>query len=184
MKITLIRHGKPAFELSGNAQAKDLRNLAKSYDASGIIDEPPGKAIEAAKGHNMVICSDLTRSLESAESLGCPEIHLEESIFREIAIPHFSNGSMTLPISVWIVVLRSLWLLGFSKNGESFGNARYRAKQAAQKLIQLATQYENILLVGHGFINYFIAKELLANKWEGPSTPGRGYWEYSVYRSI
>jgi broad specificity phosphatase PhoE len=184
MRITLLRHGQPAFALSGRVRAEDLRKYAKLYASSGIVGKPPRTTVDAVQGHNIVVCSDLPRSLESAKALGLARIYSEDSLFGEIAIPHFSGGSITLPVGVWVVVLRSLWLLGFSRNGESLSNARRRARQATERLTQWATEYEKVLLVGHGLMNYLIAKELLADGWVGPSNPGRGFWEYGVYRSV
>jgi hypothetical protein len=40
------------------------------------------------------------------------------------------------------------------------------------------------MLVGHGFINYFIAKELLSRDWAGPLKPGSNYWQYGEYTYI
>jgi phosphohistidine phosphatase SixA len=181
MRIILLRHGKPAFELKGNIPAKDLREIAKSYDLSGIVGTPPTKAIIATKGSHCIVCSHLVRSTESAEALGYYDPCLKEPLFCETAIPHFNNGSIPLPISFWVVVLRILWLFGFSKNGESIADARNRAKHAASRLVELANEHQSVLLVGHGFINYFIAKELRKCGWFGPSKPGKGYWGYGVY---
>ncbi len=55
---------------------------------------------------------------------------------------------------------KELWLFSFSKNGEFFKQAKNRARLAAEKLIALAQTHHDVLLVGHGFINHFIAKEL------------------------
>ncbi|MCU7927406.1 MAG: histidine phosphatase family protein [Candidatus Thiodiazotropha sp. (ex Dulcina madagascariensis)] len=184
MQITLLRHGKPVFELSGKVRAKELSNIAKLYDASGIVGEPPREVMAAVEGHNAVVCSNLARSMESARALGFHKIHLTEPLFRETAIPHFNSGSVMLPISAWVFILRSLWLLGFSRNGESFAGAKRRAVEAAQRLIQLANEYGSVLLVGHGLINHLIAKELLMEGWVGPSRSGRGFWDYVVYRNI
>jgi len=148
---------------------------------SGIMDTPPGKAIEAIQGGHLVVCSHLPRSIESAKALGFSEVHVQEPLFCETAIPHFSSGSVLLPVGVWVVVLRILWLFGFSRNGESLFNARKRARHAAKRLSKLAEEHQNIVLVGHGFINYFIAKELKKNGWLGPSKPGKGYWGYGIY---
>ncbi|MES9941055.1 MAG: hypothetical protein ABW105_06325 [Candidatus Thiodiazotropha sp. 6PLUC1] len=54
MRITLIRHGKPAFELRGNVPAKALKEIAKSYDLSGIVGTPPKEAISAVKGNHFI----------------------------------------------------------------------------------------------------------------------------------
>jgi broad specificity phosphatase PhoE len=182
-QITLIRHGKPVFELSGSVRARDLRKHVIRYNASGISDTPPPYTIELAKEHHIVVCSDLIRSVESAQALGFDEIHASEPLFGEAAIPHFSRGSVKLPVNTWIILLRTLSLMGFSKNGESFRNTKKRAMLAADKLVQLADQYGRVLLVGHGFINYFIARELLASGWTGPARPGKDFWGFGIYQN-
>lgn len=180
-RITLARHGKPAFELKGSARARDLSNIARLYDESGITGAPPEETVLALRGNPVVVCSHLLRSIESAQALGYQEIHVQEPLFRETAIPHFRKGPISLPVGAWVVILRILWVLGFSRNGESLINARVRAREAASRLVQLAQEHQAVLLVGHGFINHFIAKELRKSGWFGPSKPGRGYWEYGVY---
>ncbi len=181
MRITLLRHGKPVFELKGNVRAKDLSEIARSYDLSGIADAPTKESVDVAQENCFIVCSHLERSLESAKALGCTEIHLKDELFCETAIPHFGSGTVTLPIGAWIVVLRILWLFGFSRNGESLANVKKRARRAAARLVELAVEHQRVLLVGHGFMNYFIAKELKRNGWSGPSKPKHGFWEYAVY---
>lgn len=180
-RITLLRHGKPAFELKGIVRAKDFGIIAKSYDLSGIVGSPPTATATAIQGNRIVVCSHLPRSVESAKALGCSKVHVKDPLFRETAIPHFDSGSVPLPVSVWVVVLRLLWLFGFSRNGESLIDARMRAKQAAKRLVALAEEHQTVLLVGHGFINHFIAKELQKIGWLGPSRPARGFWGYGTY---
>jgi len=177
-----MRHGKPEFELTGSVRACDIGGVVRSYDLSGIVGCPPDEAIELTKKQNIVVCSDLPRSLQSAEFLGGAEVYIASPVFGETNLPYFSTGSIKLPVSVWIAVLRSLWFFGFSKNGESLSATKKRAKLASQKLMQLAEQFEKILLVGHGFINRLIARELLSQNWQGPSLPGHHYWDYAVYR--
>lgn len=181
MQITLLRHGRPAYNLKGIVRGKDLGEIARSYDLSGIVDKPPPEIMEDIQIDCYVVCSHLRRSIDSAEAIGCSEVHLTDPMFRETSIPFMGRGSIPLPISVWIVVLRLMWLLGYSKNGESLTNARKRARQAAARLVELAEEHSNVLLVGHGFLNYFIAKELRRCGWSGPSRPGREYWAYTSY---
>lgn len=181
MEIVLIRHGKPEFELTGKFRAGELSKLVRDYDQSGIIEAPPPEAKQKALKSNVAVCSDLARSIESANALGFKDIHLCDPVFREVAIPHFSNGSIKMSINAWALLLRSLSILGFSKNGESLSMAKKRAQIAAATLIKIAYTHEKVLLVGHGFTNFFIAKELLARNWRGPKRPGSGYWEYGEY---
>lgn len=180
-RIVLLRHGKPSFELKGNVRAKELSEIARSYDLSGIVGTPPEETVVAVQESVFVVCSHLARSVESARALGFTEVHIRDPLFRETMIPHFGRGSMLLPISVWVVVLRLLWLFGFSRNGESFLNAKKRAKQATLRLIELAEKHQHILLVGHGFMNYFISKELRNAGWNGPSKLSKGFWGYGIY---
>lgn len=182
MEITLIRHGKPALELTKKASSRDIKEIVNRYNLSGITQEPPPQeAKQRALNCNVVVCSDLARSIESAQALGFKEILLTESLFREVAIPHFNNGSLVMPVRLWSTLFRFLSVLGFSKNGESLSMARKRAKNAAAVLINVAQIHNKVMLVGHGFINYFIAKELLSQNWSGPSKPGRNFWEYGIY---
>lgn len=181
MRITVLRHGRPAFELKGNVRGKDLGIIEKSYDLSGIVGSPSTETSTAVQGNHIVVCSHLLRSVESAKALGCSEMHVKDPLFRETAIPYFDSGFIPLPVSVWVVVLRLLWLFSFSRNGESLIDARVRAKQAAERLVELAEEHQNVLLIGHGLINHFIAKELQKMGWLGPSRPARGFWGYGIY---
>lgn len=182
MEITLIRHGKPTFELKGKAKARDIGEIISCYDLCGIEDEPPAHAKQCASACNVAVCSDLTRSLESARVLGFSDVLLSDPVFREIAIPHFKAGSLTLSVGVWGLLLRCLSTVGFSRNGESLAMAKKRAQVAASTLIDVAYEHQSVLLVGHGFVNYFVAQALLARNWVGPKKPGGGYWDYGIYR--
>jgi broad specificity phosphatase PhoE len=181
MQITLIRHGQPSFHFAKWISAKNLVNTIDAYDAAEISGTPPLEAKKLASTHRIVVCSNLPRSISSAQALGFDNIHSGDALFQEISMPYFSTGSLKLPISTWVILLRVLWLFGFKRNGESLTDARIRAKQAAQLLIELATNHEKVLLVGHGLMNRFIAKELLSNNWDGPNNPGSRYWAYSTY---
>jgi len=185
-KITLMRHGKPAFELKGKARSHDIEEIIKNYDLSGLskeLEQPPPAAKEKALSCNVVVCSDLCRSIESAKALGFTDIHKIDAVFREVAMPHFNSGLLKISVSTWSVLLRCMSVFGFSQNGESLSMAKKRAALAASVLIEVAQTNKSVLLVGHGFINYFIAKELLSRNWAGPSKPGDNYWGHGVYRS-
>jgi broad specificity phosphatase PhoE len=184
MRITLLRHGKPTFELKGYVRGRDLPDIAESYDRSGIVASPPDIALKAVNGVAFVTCSHLRRSVESVEALGFSKTDIGEQLFAETTIPHVDSGSIPLPISFWILLLRLMWLCGFSRNGESLADARRRAAQAATRLIEMAEMHGDVLLVGHGFINYFIAKELRRKGWQGPARPGRGYWGFGRYERV
>jgi broad specificity phosphatase PhoE len=181
--ITLLRHGEPAYRLHGRMRARDLPGVAAAYNASGIVGTPPDGTARLARDHAIVCCSDLPRAIESARALVPDGANFyTETLFQESAIPHFDRGRINLPAGVWLALLRLFWLGGFSRNGESFTGMKQRSARAAHRLIQLAAEHRSVLLVGHGLINRFIARELLANGWSGPTRTGTAYWAHSSYR--
>jgi broad specificity phosphatase PhoE len=181
MHITLLRHGSPDFEWQRSVRGYEIEALEKEYDSATIKDRPPADSIAQASQHLYVVCSDLPRSVDSATALGVEQVDLSEKLFRELNLPYFDKLSLRLPLGVWVVILRGLWFLGFSKNSESYRRAKSRAREAASRLIGLAQEHHSVMLVGHGFLNHYIAKELLSRGWLGPASPGKKYWQYGTY---
>lgn len=66
MEIILLRHGKPDVELSGYLNAEEFKQLVYSYAQSGIQGSPAEKIKEHFNTH-YVVCSDLSRSIESVK---------------------------------------------------------------------------------------------------------------------
>ena len=181
MEIVLLRHGKAEIELEGFLSAKEFKVLVKKYTKTGIKDNPPEKLKELFNSY-YVVSSELTRSLKSAKKIGFNEIHFSSDLLNETAIPHYDDGFIKLPVVVWLIYYRLIWLFGFSKNGESFSQAKSRAKQAVEKLIILAEEKEKLIIIGHGLMNRLIAKQLISMGWVGPVSPGKKYWEYGAYK--
>ncbi|HFD87603.1 MAG TPA: histidine phosphatase family protein [Gammaproteobacteria bacterium] len=183
MRVILLRHGKPSFSENGYLSARELHEWVEAYNSAGLMPQqkPPELAIEIASSCNTIVCSDLPRSIESARALGVNEIEFIEPIFREVELPHGSFLSPKLPPKFWVILFRVLCVFGYSSNGESLREAKLRTSKAASRLAEIAKDNGSVLLVGHGFTNRFIAKELLLNGWKGPVNPGKLFWEYGVY---
>ncbi len=183
MKITLLRHGKPDFKIPKRTSSKEIVNAIKGYDKAGIAADslPPASSIDMANNVKVIICSHLPRSLESARKLTQQPVYLSDALFREANLPS-SNGSFPkLPSTLWLIIFRLLWLFGYAKNGESMVITRQRARQATEKLVELAQQHQHVLLVGHGVFNYLIAKELTKTGWKSSKKSPRKHWEYTTY---
>ena len=60
-------------------------------------------------------------------------------------------------------------------------NMKMRARAAADELVALATEHRSVLLIGHGFMNRYIAGCLLESGWRGPGSINQGYWSFSSY---
>lgn len=181
MHITIIRHGEPDFDWERRVKGSDMVAIIRAYDASGIVGTPPDESLDLVTAHNLIVCSDLTRSIQSAKALGADSIHESSSLFREMNLPCFDNVKMRLPLKIWTVVLRILWFAGFSNNTESISEAKARAVDAANRLIELANEHQSVLFVGHGFLNRYVVKELRQRNWVGPRNAGKRYWQFTGY---
>ncbi|MDD5578171.1 MAG: phosphoglycerate mutase family protein [Methylobacter sp.] len=183
MRIVLLRHGEPDVPEITRLRASEIHYWIKSYNAAGLKagHGASPEAIEIANHCNAVVCSNLPRSFESALALGIKEVNYREPILREMELPYFGFPSPKLSPHIWAALFRTLWFLGNSSNGESLGEGRLRASNATARLKEIAENTESVLLVGHGLVNSFIAKELLSNGWRGPVSPGKKYWEFGIY---
>lgn len=179
--VTILRHGKPDFEWQRSVKGSEFRSLESAYDSAGVVGNPPKESLNLVNQHKCIVCSDLPRFIQSAKALGANSIHFSSAVFREMNLPYFDNAPIKLPLKHWVVLLRSLWFMGFSRNTESISIAKGRAKKASEKLMELAVEHHSVLFVGHGFLNHYVAKELLEKNWVGPRSPGNKYWEFGTY---
>ena len=89
MEIILLRHGKPNIPSLNMIKAFSFINWIESYNSSGLCStsKPSKNALSVANKCNAVICSDLPRSIESAEALKTKSITLSHSQFNEAGLP-------------------------------------------------------------------------------------------------
>ncbi|MDX8047080.1 histidine phosphatase family protein [Gracilibacillus sp. S3-1-1] len=131
----------------------------------------------------IVLTSDLKRSVDSVKILN-PEVKtISATLFRETELPTLLMKLLNLKLrtSIWAVILRLLWFSGYSNECESLSDAKQRAKKASQRLIDYADEYNSVVLVGHGFFNMFIAKELQKKGWKGKRKVGVKHWNCTTY---
>ena len=184
MEIVLLRHGKPDMPAFGKLKAYEMSKWIETYNSAGIDRKqiPPESVTEMASNCKAVVCSDLPRSVESADVLKTGHVHLSDSIFREMSLPYANWNSLRLSPTIWVALFRLLWFLGYSSHCESYYSSKLRAITVAQRLKELAVEHGSVLLVGHGLLNHFLAKDLLSTGWQGPTNPGKHYWEFGVYK--
>lgn len=183
MQIVLMRHGRPRIDKRLRLNAAEFGAWVGKYNAAGVDTEcqPPKIAIEQANQCAFTVCSNLPRSLESAKALGVGRIGVSDAMFREMEMPHAAWRFPKLPILVWSVFFRLAWACGYSAGVESFKAAKARARSCAEHLASLASAHGTVLFVGHGSLNWFVAKHLRSMGWLGAEKPPRKYWEFSVF---
>ena len=167
MEIALLRHGKPAVNSNSAVSASQFSEWISRYDNSGLAENsaPIKSSLEYAHACGVLACSSLLRSVQSAEILSASQHLTQDKLFFEAGMPYAEWNALKLPPKYWAVLFRVLWYFGYSKNSESYSDAKKRASLAAQKLIVLAETHRSVMLVGHGIFNRLIAKELKSLGW-------------------
>ena len=183
LQIVLMRHGKPKIDMRLRLNAAEFGAWVEQYNAAGIDTEclPPQGAVAQAKQCAFTVCSNLPRSLESANALGVERIGNYSSMFREFDMPHAAWRFPNLSLQAWLVFFRLAWALGYSTNAESFKSAKARAHSCAEQLTDLASTHGTVLFVGHGSLNWFVTRYLKRMGWLSAERPPKKYWEHSVF---
>lgn len=176
MKIILVRHGKPLFDERKWLKGSEFSLWVEKYNLSGVQEEDS----YPIHRNSLVVTSDLKRSIDSARLLRPNVKVISDPLFREVELPVMNSGLKLSP-RVWTVFLRLLWLSGYSKGCESYRDARRRSVAASDKLVEWARTHDSIMLVGHGFFNTLIAKELLKHGWKGKKRAGAKHWSSTTY---
>ncbi|WP_069203054.1 histidine phosphatase family protein [Bacillus testis] len=182
--ISLIRHGESSCSPLKKADARQYAAWLDDYDRKGIQlpEEMASESREALLQADVLISSDLKRAVESAAYLH-PQANVQrDSRLREVRIPSpaFSFFGCRMGTNRWNVIMRLAWIAGYSGKEESFKQAKCRSQSIAQHLAALASS-GNVAVVGHGFFNRMIAKELRKNGWQPVGKHGDGNWACSVY---
>ncbi len=177
-----MRHGRPDIDESTPIPAARFPDWLDAYRQAPLVQEmPPASAIEAARRADLVVCSPLRRSIDSARRLGIERPRILNG-FEEMAMPHGALPLLRLSARGWATLFRLLWLGGYAVNAsEHRRQGARRAARAAQQLIALAESQGTVLFVGHGIFNRFLARQLRASGWSGPKHPGHGHWSWAEY---
>ncbi|WP_112179654.1 MULTISPECIES: phosphoglycerate mutase family protein [Paraliobacillus] len=185
MEISIIRHGKSQHTERHKLTCFEFKDWMRKYDSNGVFEKEsyPSITLEKVNMANIVITSDLKRSIDSAALLTKTNENISYSLFRETELPACPPllSKIKLNPTIWAILLRVLWFSGYSKECESLKDANVRAEKATQKLIEYATKHDSVVLIGHGFFNRLIAKELKDQGWEGKRRTGLTHWNCTTY---
>lgn len=185
MEITLVRHGKSLLVENKPITCQEFKNWVKKYDDHGVFEEEsyPTETLEKIGTANIVITSDLKRAVESAKFLNPNLPTISDPLFREteLPIPSTSLWGLKLNPSILAIILRCLWFSGYSNGCESLKDAKIRAEKASKFLVNCAMEHNNVVLVGHGFFNMLIGKELKKIGLNGKKKTSSKHWESTTY---
>lgn len=176
MRISLLRHGAPRIDTPRRLDAHEFARWVEAYDAAEIIDQrPPPGTLHGLSHSCAIVCSDLPRSLSSARALRLTPL-LQSELFRECPLPAPPRLPLRLSASGWLLAMRLPWWCGYSGEVESARQSRLRSEHAANELERLANEHGEVLLIGHGMFNHFLAGELRKRGWLGSRLGPAGHW--------
>src|SRR4051812_12444798 len=186
LQIVLARPRRPDLPagLERAIFGHEIGRWYRRYDESGIVHgvEPPAGLRAAAAAAGCVIASDSRRALETAASLGLTQNVRVESALREVGFPESLALPVRLTPGAWVLIARAMQMLRCCECEEPVPATRARAVIATDTLSQLAKDHGTLIVVGHGWFNRFVARELRQRGWRGPRWPPTGYWSTATYR--
>lgn len=174
MKIILIRHGKPASANNPVVNACEYTKWVRRYNFSDVAKSSRPESVNDHYKSFYTISSDLPRAIHSANIYVGKYPEEMDKLYREMEIPRYK-----LPFQLkawnWVYFSRLLWMLGCKGSFESFKQAKQRAEIAAEQLIKIAENQDEIVLFGHGFMNRYIRKSLRQKGWK-LNAKSNAYW--------
>ncbi|MBM7578603.1 phosphoglycerate mutase family protein [Jeotgalibacillus terrae] len=185
MNITLIRHGKSLWNEKKVITALEFKEWVKRYNDHGVLEEKtyPSDTLNQFNASEVIFTSDLKRAIESAKLLNPEVLVMPDPLFREVELPapFFILCRLKLNANLWTVMFRMLWFCGYSYECESLQHAKRRAEKASKVLMECAHEKNKVTLVGHGFFNMMIGKELKKAGWNGARRTSSSHWGATTY---
>jgi len=182
-QIILIRHAKVEIDNTIKIDAQALKKWVERYDRAPIEADslPPEQTITLAKEADVVVSSTLRRAIDSAHLLGV-KIEEHNALFNEAGIPEINIPWLKLKAKTWLVVLRLMLLFGLGKKDVSLKALKKQATFAAERLLLFSQEHDNVVLVGHGGMNWLIGQALMKKGWKPEGKAEHKNWGVSVLK--
>ncbi len=154
------------------------------YQAAGVDHAlpPPQDLVDMVQGVKRVFCSDLQRSVESAQLLLPHAEKISSPLFTESPLASPPVPALRMKAPAWAVVARVAWHGGFKPGIESYGQSKSRAREATSLLIAEAEREGMAVLIAHGYFNAILGRTLRLKGWRRLDGAHRvRYWNTVVY---
>ena len=186
--IHLVRHlstdGRPPSRIGRREHAAWLRSEGDHGIAPGAVVDPALSAAVATSSH--IVVSPLSRARQTASAALAtvaadrqPVVLIMDDL-REAQLPVVALPGLRAPLDAWDTVCRVAWLSGYAGGVESRSAAGARAGRAAVDLDRLAAA-GTVTVVGHGFFNILLARQLRRLGWCGPRLPNHAHGAVNRY---
>lgn len=184
--ITLARHGEPALSRKVRLNAPEYGDWWARYEVGGLKDgqTPPDGLVQLARDAHVIIVSTRRRAIETARAVVGDQAFTTDETFIEAPLP-------PPPWPLWLRMspkrlgfFARFWWWFFNNHGgqETRAEAEIRAGKAADLLVALSDQGQNVLVVAHGFFNWMIADALKRRGLTKLADEGHAYWSIKRFR--
>ncbi len=184
--ITLARHGEPALSRDLTLNAPEYGEWWGRYEEGGLKagQTPPDDLVQIARDADVLFSSTRRRSIETAQAVVGDRPFTSDPVFIEAPLP-------PPPWPLWLRMspkrlgfFARFWWWFFDNHGgqETRRQAEARADQAADRLIAIADQGQDVLVMAHGFFNWMIAESLKRRGLTKLLDQGHGYWSLKRFR--
>jgi len=178
--ISLARHGEPALSRAVRFNARAYGEWWARYEEGGLLEgqTPPECLIETARRAGVILSSTRRRSIETAHAVTDGREFRPEVIFVEAPLPPppWPNWIKLSPRHWGFFARFWWWFFNHHAGQESRAQAQVRADAAADLLIALADEGQDVLLLAHGFFNTMIGLSLQKRGLKKTLDQGFNYW--------
>lgn len=183
--IIIVRHGKPLVDRRVVVDREGYRQFWKDYEAGPLAPDqnPPERLKAECAKADVFFASDRPRSIETAQALMPDHLELRtDPIFMEANLPPPPMiPGMRMRAAQWNFFSRGSWLMGWADDGESYRQAKKRAREAADILHDAAMEGHFVVLAAHGWFNRMLRPELRDLGWRCVRDEGDAYWSARRY---
>ncbi|MBI1391834.1 MAG: histidine phosphatase family protein [Alphaproteobacteria bacterium] len=185
-RIITVRHGLPDQDRNVRITAREYGDWWAEYDRSGLApgQTPPPELFELAANAGTVVSSVLPRAIETASMLTRGGRNVpKDVIYVEAPLPPPPVPFLRLRPGVWGVISRSFWFWGYAPEGVETHRASWiRVARVGDRLAGLAAGGGDVMLCGHGYLNWMLDRQLRKTGWRRESHVGRNhYFSWRIY---
>lgn len=177
--IILTRHGEPDLSRKVRLNAAGYSDWWARYEEKGL---KPGQAapahLHAVAKEAVIVSSTRPRAIESSHVIaGGRVFHTDPALIEAPLPPPRWPRWLKLAPRTWGVIARAWWWFFDHHAGqETRAEAQARADLAAERLIAMAEQGRDVLVIAHGFFNTMVGVALRRRGWRLTHDQGYRYW--------
>ena len=167
---------------SGWVDAVGFKRWRDVHDDAGLdpTDSVPGGVLSVVAKSEVIVCSDLRRSVESAHRIAPSRIIVQTALLRESNLPIPSWLPIRLPVAAWDALIHIQWGVQILQRADTSIDDLRRAEQVLTWLGNQEQFNGAVAVVTHGVFRRILANRAVKLGWT-ELTRRRSYKYWSVW---